>query len=214
MGAAAKVYLRVRKAAELEALTRKLWDVDHWAFAVADSTPAGAGQQVSVRGGQSADGARHLLRAEHGALHRLRRVRGRPRAGRLDVERRAVERSALQVRPRPEARDGAARAPRRRAGGRDRRHAARRIPARPRAEPLRPRRPRARGFERAKRAGRSRPRAAAGRPSTGARPRPPTSPRRSRTFSTDASSNRGSNPSTTRSSCPSRRCSTASSARG
>ncbi|HEX6185866.1 MAG TPA: DNA polymerase I [Pyrinomonadaceae bacterium] len=49
MGAAAKVYLRVRKVSELEALTRKLWEVDHWAFAVSDSTPAGAGQQVSVR---------------------------------------------------------------------------------------------------------------------------------------------------------------------
>src|SRR5918992_5955250 len=44
MGAAAKVYLRVRKVSELETLTRKLWDVDHWAFALADSTPAGAGQ--------------------------------------------------------------------------------------------------------------------------------------------------------------------------
>jgi DNA polymerase-1 len=49
MGAAAKVYVQVRKTSELEALTRKLWDVDHWAFALSDSTPAGAGQQVSVR---------------------------------------------------------------------------------------------------------------------------------------------------------------------
>jgi DNA polymerase-1 len=56
MGAAAKVYLRVRKVAELEALTRKLWDVDHWAFALSDSTPAGAGQQVSVRDEQALTG--------------------------------------------------------------------------------------------------------------------------------------------------------------
>ncbi|MFN2415704.1 MAG: DNA polymerase I, partial [Pyrinomonadaceae bacterium] len=52
MGAASKVYLRVRKVSELEALVRKLWEVDHWTFAVSDSTPAGAGQQVSVRDGQ------------------------------------------------------------------------------------------------------------------------------------------------------------------
>ncbi|MET0621723.1 MAG: DNA polymerase I [Pyrinomonadaceae bacterium] len=56
MGAAAKIYLRVRKVSELEALTRKLWEVDHWAFAVSDSTPAGAGQQVSVRDGNPPTG--------------------------------------------------------------------------------------------------------------------------------------------------------------
>ncbi|HEY0169658.1 MAG TPA: DNA polymerase I [Pyrinomonadaceae bacterium] len=56
MGAAAKVYLRVRKVSELEALTRKLWEVDHWAFAVSGSTPAGAGQQVSVREEQTPTG--------------------------------------------------------------------------------------------------------------------------------------------------------------
>ncbi|MDQ3802982.1 MAG: DNA polymerase I [Acidobacteriota bacterium] len=49
VGAVAKKYKHVRTAAELEALVRKLWDVDHWAFAVADSSPAGGGQQVSVR---------------------------------------------------------------------------------------------------------------------------------------------------------------------
>ncbi|MDT7690185.1 MAG: polymerase [Acidobacteriota bacterium] len=49
LGAAAKVYMRVRKISELESLTRKLWEVEHWALALADSTPAGAGQQVSVR---------------------------------------------------------------------------------------------------------------------------------------------------------------------
>jgi DNA polymerase-1 len=49
MGSVAKIYTQVRKTSELETLTRKLWDVDHWAFALADSTPAGAGQQVSVR---------------------------------------------------------------------------------------------------------------------------------------------------------------------
>src|SRR5919202_529348 len=56
MGAAVKVYAQVRKVSELEALTRKLWDVDHWAFALADSTPAGAGQQTSVREGQPPTG--------------------------------------------------------------------------------------------------------------------------------------------------------------
>ncbi|HEX8688423.1 MAG TPA: DNA polymerase I, partial [Pyrinomonadaceae bacterium] len=55
-GAAAKVYLRVRRAEELESLARKLWDVDHWSFAVSDSTPAGAGQQVSVRDAQPPTG--------------------------------------------------------------------------------------------------------------------------------------------------------------
>jgi DNA polymerase-1 len=56
MGAAAKIYMRVRKISELEALTRKLWDVDHWAFALSDSTPAGTGQQVSVREEQTPTG--------------------------------------------------------------------------------------------------------------------------------------------------------------
>ncbi|HZI18936.1 MAG TPA: DNA polymerase I [Pyrinomonadaceae bacterium] len=49
VGAAAKTYKQIRTAAELETLARKLWDVDRFAFAVADSTPAGGGQQVSVR---------------------------------------------------------------------------------------------------------------------------------------------------------------------
>jgi DNA polymerase-1 len=47
--AAAKTYRQVRTISELETLVRKLWDVEHWAFALADSTPAGAGQQTSVR---------------------------------------------------------------------------------------------------------------------------------------------------------------------
>jgi DNA polymerase-1 len=50
VGAVAKNYKRMTKVSELETLVRKLWDVDHWAFAVADSTESGAGQQVSVRG--------------------------------------------------------------------------------------------------------------------------------------------------------------------
>ncbi len=45
---ATKNYKRIKQISELETLVRKLWDVDHWAFAVADSTPAGAGQQASV----------------------------------------------------------------------------------------------------------------------------------------------------------------------
>ena len=56
VGAAPKNYKHVRTVAELEALVRKLWDVDHWAFAVAGATPAGGGQQVSVRDEQTPTG--------------------------------------------------------------------------------------------------------------------------------------------------------------
>jgi DNA polymerase-1 len=49
VGAASKTYRQIRTVAELETLARKLWDVDRFAFAVADSTPAGGGQQVAVR---------------------------------------------------------------------------------------------------------------------------------------------------------------------
>lgn len=49
VGAVAKNYRRVTKISELESLVRKLWEVDHWAFAVAGSGEAGAGQQLSVR---------------------------------------------------------------------------------------------------------------------------------------------------------------------
>ncbi|HVG29341.1 MAG TPA: DNA polymerase I [Pyrinomonadaceae bacterium] len=42
-------YRRVRTPEELEKLTRKLWDTEHWAFAVSDSTPAGAGAQGGAR---------------------------------------------------------------------------------------------------------------------------------------------------------------------
>lgn len=54
--ATAKNYRRVRKVSELESLIRKLWDVDHWSFALADATPAGAGQQTSVRDTQPPKG--------------------------------------------------------------------------------------------------------------------------------------------------------------
>ncbi|HEV2864572.1 MAG TPA: DNA polymerase I [Pyrinomonadaceae bacterium] len=47
---AAKNYRKLRTTSELETLTRKLWDVEHFGLALADSTPAGAGQQTSVRG--------------------------------------------------------------------------------------------------------------------------------------------------------------------
>ncbi|HYH84411.1 MAG TPA: DNA polymerase I, partial [Pyrinomonadaceae bacterium] len=54
---AAKNYKQLKTISELESLVRKLWDVEHWAFALADSTPAGAGQQTSVReDGQPATG--------------------------------------------------------------------------------------------------------------------------------------------------------------
>jgi DNA polymerase I len=49
VGSAGKTYRQIRTTAELEQLARRLWDADHFAFSVADSTPAGGGQQVSVR---------------------------------------------------------------------------------------------------------------------------------------------------------------------
>ncbi len=55
-GVAAKNYKKVRTIAELESLTRKLWDVERIGLAVADSTPAGGGQQVSVRGDEPPSG--------------------------------------------------------------------------------------------------------------------------------------------------------------
>ncbi|HYN85739.1 MAG TPA: DNA polymerase, partial [Pyrinomonadaceae bacterium] len=42
-------YRQVKTTAELETLTRKLWDTEHWAFAVADSSPAGSGTQGGAR---------------------------------------------------------------------------------------------------------------------------------------------------------------------
>ena len=41
-------YRQIRTVSELETLARKLWDTEHWSFAVADGTPAGAGQQASA----------------------------------------------------------------------------------------------------------------------------------------------------------------------
>ena len=45
----ARRYTRITTREELDNLVRKLWDVDHWSFAVANSTPAGAGQQGASR---------------------------------------------------------------------------------------------------------------------------------------------------------------------
>src|SRR5919199_2530262 len=42
-------YRIINTSAELEPLVRKLWDCEHWAFAIADATPAGAGTQSSTR---------------------------------------------------------------------------------------------------------------------------------------------------------------------
>jgi DNA polymerase-1 len=42
-------YTVISKPEQLEKLTRKLWETEHWSFSVADSTPAGAGTQGSVR---------------------------------------------------------------------------------------------------------------------------------------------------------------------
>ncbi|HEY0384874.1 MAG TPA: DNA polymerase, partial [Pyrinomonadaceae bacterium] len=49
-------YRIIRKRAELESLVRGLWEAEHWGFAVADSSPAGAGQQQSVRESERASG--------------------------------------------------------------------------------------------------------------------------------------------------------------
>ncbi len=49
-------YTKIRTAAELEPLVRRLWDTEHWAFALADSSPAGAGTQSSVRESATATG--------------------------------------------------------------------------------------------------------------------------------------------------------------
>src|ERR671933_834517 len=49
-GAATQLRYRIiRKRAELETLVRGLWEAEHWGFAVADSSPAGGGQQGSIR---------------------------------------------------------------------------------------------------------------------------------------------------------------------
>ncbi len=50
-GSAPRNYRQIKKPAELDAVVRKLWDVDHWGFAIADSTPTGAGQQAAAREG-------------------------------------------------------------------------------------------------------------------------------------------------------------------
>ncbi|HEX8709820.1 MAG TPA: DNA polymerase I [Pyrinomonadaceae bacterium] len=42
-------YRIIRKRAELDSLVRGLWEAEHWGFAVADSSPVGAGQQGSMR---------------------------------------------------------------------------------------------------------------------------------------------------------------------
>ena len=49
-------YRILRRRAELDTLVRGLWEAEHWGFAVADSTPAGAGQQGGARDGASASG--------------------------------------------------------------------------------------------------------------------------------------------------------------
>jgi DNA polymerase-1 len=49
-------YRIIRKRAELETLVRGLWEAEHWGFAVADGSPAGAGQQQSVREAEQPSG--------------------------------------------------------------------------------------------------------------------------------------------------------------
>jgi DNA polymerase-1 len=49
-------YRMIRKRAELETLVRNLWEAEHWGFAVADSSPVGAGQQASVRDAHAPSG--------------------------------------------------------------------------------------------------------------------------------------------------------------
>ena len=49
-------YRIIRRRAELDSLIRALWEAEYWGFAVADSTPAGAGQQGSSRDAGPATG--------------------------------------------------------------------------------------------------------------------------------------------------------------
>ena len=55
-GSAPHRYRIIRQRAELESFVRGLWDTDHWGFAVADSSPVGAGQQGSLRDAARASG--------------------------------------------------------------------------------------------------------------------------------------------------------------
>jgi DNA polymerase-1 len=49
-------YRLIRKRAELDSLVRGLWEAPHWGFAVADSTPTGAGQQATAKDAGPATG--------------------------------------------------------------------------------------------------------------------------------------------------------------
>ncbi|HMF56546.1 MAG TPA: DNA polymerase I [Pyrinomonadaceae bacterium] len=49
-------YRMIRKRADLENLVRGLWDAEHIGFAVADTTPVGAGQQGGAHDGSRASG--------------------------------------------------------------------------------------------------------------------------------------------------------------
>jgi DNA polymerase I len=49
-------YRIIRKRTELETLVRGLWEAEHWGFAVSDSSPAGGGQQGSLRDGAAPTG--------------------------------------------------------------------------------------------------------------------------------------------------------------
>ena len=49
-------YRIIKQQSDLDSLVRGLWDVDHWGFAVTDSSPVGAGQQGGVNSGSDATG--------------------------------------------------------------------------------------------------------------------------------------------------------------
>jgi DNA polymerase-1 len=53
---ASRRYRIIRKRAELDSLVRGLWEASHWGFAVADSTPPGAGQQAAAKDSGQATG--------------------------------------------------------------------------------------------------------------------------------------------------------------
>jgi DNA polymerase-1 len=53
---ASRRYRIIRKRAELDSLVRALWEAPHWGFAVADSTPVGAGQQATAKDAGPATG--------------------------------------------------------------------------------------------------------------------------------------------------------------
>ena len=145
---AARNYRHVGTGAELEGLVRKLWEVDHWSFAVADSTPAGAGQQGTAKDQSVATGIAISTAPRVVSYVNLETFEGGAEraVGMLTdvLGNGLLSKSVHDL----EARGRVARAARHRPRRHHRRHAARGLSARPDSQPLRPRRPRARSHRR------------------------------------------------------------------